>query len=122
MRAVRAIAMIKRDEFGCELWQGKRTRDGYGLDGNRVAHRVAWEHAKGPLLPGMVLDHLCRRRNCVAIDHLEPVKQSENEKRKRWKNRLRTHCRDGHDLSLYAVVTPEGGRVCRECNRQSGNA
>lgn len=105
------------DEFGCELWSGKKTRDGYGLTGSRLAHRAAWERAIGPLLPGIVLDHLCRRRSCIALHHLEPVKQSENERRKMWKNRLRTHCRDGHDLAIHSVITPEGGRVCRECNR-----
>jgi hypothetical protein len=107
------------DDFGCWLWEGKRTRDGYGLDGSQLAHRAHWERVHGPLLPNVVLDHLCRRRNCIAIHHLDPVKQSENERRKAWRNRLRTHCRNGHDLAIYSVITPEGGRVCRQCNRDA---
>lgn len=110
--------MIKRDEFGCELWQGKLTHDGYALapDG-RVLHRVRWQRERGEIPEGMYLDHLCRRRNCIALHHLEPVKQSDNERRKLWRHRLRALCPAKHDLRLLAVITPEGGRVCRECNR-----
>lgn len=110
---------IVRDEFGCERWQGEHTRDGYALVGRKLAHRVRWESEIGHIMPGTFLDHLCRRRDCIALHHLEPVKQGENERRKLWRNRLRTHCRNKHDLSLYAVVTPEGGRVCRLCNREN---
>lgn len=106
--------------FGCELWSGRLDEDGYGRDGRRKAHITAYETAFGPVPEGFVLDHLCRRRNCVALHHLEPVTQSENEKRKSWRYRARrTHCAKGHDLSVYGAVTPEGGRVCRECNREA---
>lgn len=117
MREVRAV--IERDEFGCELWLGERTRDGYGKAGTKLAHRARWERIVGRIPDGMYLDHLCRRRHCVAIHHLELVNQSDNERRKLWRNRLRTHCRAGHDLVLQSVITPEGGRVCRQCNRDN---
>ena len=106
--------------FGCELWTGPRDRDGYGRDGRRLAHIAAYEREYGAIPDDHVLDHLCRRRHCVALHHLEPVKQSENELRKSWGRRARrTHCPRGHELATNAVVTPEGGRVCRACNREA---
>ena len=110
---------IKRDEFGCELWLGPKTKDGYPLLDRRAAHRVRWEHEIGPLEQGLMLDHLCRRRSCVALHHLEPVKQSDNERRKLWRWRLVPQCRAGHSMVINAVYTPEGGRVCRQCNRDA---
>lgn len=103
--------------FGCMLHQPTDS-EGYGRIGRRLAHVIAFEAAHGPIAEGMFVDHLCRRRNCVALYHLELVTQSENEKRKNWKHRARRElCPVGHELKLNAIVTPEGGRVCRACNR-----
>lgn len=111
------------DAFGCDLATGRLDKDGYAFHGRTRAHTVAWEAAMGPVAEGHVLDHLCRRRNCRALHHLEQVTQSENEKRKSWRYRSRrTHCRYGHDLHEHGVVTPEGGRVCRACNRAAEGA
>lgn len=105
--------------FGCELAQGRADRDGYVFWGSTRAHIHRWTERMGvPVPEGHVLDHLCRRRNCVALHHLEPVTQSENEKRKAMKYRLRrARCMYGHDLNEHRAVTPEGGVVCRACNR-----
>lgn len=105
--------------FGCELVVQPRDRDGYGLHGSERAHAKAWVDAKGPVPEGMELDHTCRRRNCKALHHLELVTRGENEKRKGWKYRARMKtCARGHSLA-DALVTPEGGRVCRSCNQEA---
>lgn len=69
----------------CWLWTGSLTWDGYGLfrENNRRtgAHRFAYEYHVGPIPAGLQLDHLCRVRNCVNPDHLEPVTASENTRR-----------------------------------------
>lgn len=102
--------------FGCELVLHPVDKDGYGLVGRQRTHIKAWVDANGPVPDGKVLDHACRRRNCRALIHLEPVTQSENELRKSWKYRARiARCPSGHDLSTHGMVTPEGGRVCRAC-------
>lgn len=110
---------VVRDEFGCELWLGRLSRDGYAaINGTlRAVHLLRWEHEVGPIPEGTRLDHMCRRRHCIAIHHLEPVTPGENERRKIWRHRLRPKCRVGHDLRLQSVITPEGGRVCRMCNQ-----
>ena len=37
--------------------------------------------ANGPIPAGMVIDHLCRNRNCVRPDHLEVVTPAQNTRR-----------------------------------------
>ncbi len=107
-------------ELGCWLWAGDRSSDGYGLIGRQQAHRVVYQERVGAIPEGLVLDHLCRRPACVAPHHLEPVTKAENERRKRWPRRARrARCQRGHDLELHAVITPEGGKVCRCCNREA---
>ncbi len=106
--------------FGCRVWTGAKDRDGYGRDGKRAAHLVEWERVNGKVEGDLVLDHLCRRRSCGALHHLEPVTRRENEFRKDWSHRARRKtCPKGHDLVLNAILTPQGGRVCRVCNREA---
>lgn len=107
--------------YGC--WLAKRTDErGYGITfrgGHPVKlHVITWrEHGHG-VPDGMVLDHRCRRRACCNVQHLELVTQTVNLHRRRWGNRVRaTTCPNGHDLKLNAMVTPEGGRLCRICDR-----
>lgn len=105
--------------FGCRIWTGRLDRDGYGFHGKSRAHIVAWTAEHGPIAEGLEVEHICRRRACVALCHLELVTRSENELRKSWRYRARRKtCKLGHDLSVNAVVTPEGGRVCRACARE----
>jgi hypothetical protein len=107
--------------FGCLIADGRRDRNGYVFYGSRLAHVAAWEGVNGSVPEGLVLDHLCRERACIALHHLEPVTQRENLLRKSWKHRARiAACPKGHPLSVNAIVTRWGGRVCRQCNRDAG--
>lgn len=106
--------------FGCEIATGRKDREGYAFWGSSRAHIVAWEREHGPLPDGLELDHLCRRRACCALIHLEPVTRSENEKRKSWRFRSKiATCPRGHQLAETAMVSPEGGRVCRTCRDEA---
>jgi len=96
--------------FGCKL-------------GKKGEHILAWERVNGTLPDGMLLHRMCKWDTCSALHHIEAVTKSESEKLKHWKHVVkRTHCAKGHDLSTNAVVTPEGGRVCRQCNRDAVSA
>lgn len=74
---------------GCWVWIGKRDRDGYGnfsfsVGGRRMwwlAHRMAYEIARGPIPAGLTIDHLCFNKPCVNPWHLEPVTNEENIRR-----------------------------------------
>lgn len=107
--------------FGCELVTTKLDADGYAYHGKSRAHIVAWVTKHGSVLEGKELDHLCRRRRCRAVHHLELVTRRENERRKDWAYRVkRKACPRGHDLTVHRQVTPERGIVCRACNREEG--
>lgn len=106
------------DPSGCWLWDGPLYSNGYGklarpLHGTRLAHR-AFYLASGRESPdGMDLDHLCRVRQCVNPDHLEPVSRSVNLRRGL---RARKTCRRGHDLTDPANLKP-GTNECILCWR-----
>jgi hypothetical protein len=110
---------------GCHLWTGATNGDGYGrfhLDGvNRKAHQVAYEMAKGPIPPGMMLDHLCRVRNCCNPEHLEAVTARTNVLRGTAPSAghaTKTHCKHGHLISGSNLIAAVNGarRRCRACN------
>jgi hypothetical protein len=105
------------ETFGCHLGTGRKDKDGYCYHGNSRAHIVAWERVNGPVPDGLVLDHLCARRHCIALSHLEAVTQSENLKRRSWKHKTsRKSCPKGHDWKVNMVIVPPRGVVCRQCN------
>ena len=66
----------------CIEYAGTRNHKGYGVSmfqGRRhTAHRAAWLRSGRTIPVGFVLDHLCRNRACVNLDHLEPVTNREN--------------------------------------------
>lgn len=82
-------ATIREDDRGyetpCWIWPLAPKSTGYGLwrrqGDSRLAHRVAYERAVGPIPPGLEIDHLCRVKVCVRPDHLEPVTHAENGRR-----------------------------------------
>lgn len=123
-RRMEAVVSYEVDPvYGCWLSTARKDRDGYAYHGSSRAHLVAWEQAHGPVPDGMEVDHLCRRRHCQALHHLELVTRQENGLRRSWRYRAkRTHCPKGHPLQVNAIVTPEGGRVCRQCNREGVQA
>lgn len=112
----------------CQVWLGCKNDKGYGvisIDGERyLAHRVAYEAAKGPIPDGLVLDHLCRNPPCVNPDHLEAVTLKENTLRgigPSAVNARKTHCIRGHrlaDENLYFYPSRGGDRQCRKCGAQ----
>lgn len=76
----------------CILWMGRLNSNGYALpplgeDGSQLyynVHKEAWIVEFGPasIPEGWQLDHLCRRRSCINIIHLEPVTTATNNARR----------------------------------------
>lgn len=88
------------------------------------AHRVTYEHFRGPIPEGLVLDHLCRVTACVNPGHLEAVTVRENSVRgvhpnivAYWTNT----CVRGHTL-LDAAIKKNGTRNCRACHAEQQRA
>ena len=114
-------------ESTCLVWIGATNSKGYGMlvvDGSPVlAHRLAYEDAHGPIPDGMVIDHLCRVRNCVQANHLEAVTMGENGRRGRTAAGLQVGdlCINGHELATDSDLyrRPSGTTECRLCMRAS---
>lgn len=108
----------------CWLWIGSRSAEGYGnlrLPGNKVryAHRISYQLTKGEIPQGLVIDHLCRVRNCVNPDHLEAVTFGENVRRGAQAYGLHKRtCPNGHDVtdSANVRITNRGHKRCRACD------
>lgn len=109
----------------CWLWRAAAKSEGYGSFrvGQRAtpAHRWAYEQARGPIPPGLDLDHLCRVPRCVNPDHLEPVTRQINILRGQGfaaRNAVVTHCPRGHAYDeANTYIRPKGNRMCRACHR-----
>lgn len=90
---------------------------------SRLLHRLVYEWLDGALPQGLVLDHLCRDKECCEPSHLDPVPQAVNVRRGRL-SRLddRGVCRI-HGLLFMRTRGPRrpNGRYCAECRRLSKN-
>ena len=116
------------DATGCWLWTGVRDRKGYGqlwCHGRTArSHRVAYELERGPIPPGLTIDHLCRNPSCVNPMHLEPVTRLENFRRGTGGNAgsrfscLKTHCPRGHPYSEANTYRHRTHRYCRQCHNE----
>ena len=110
--------------LGCWEFTGPRSPEGYGRAAARqYAHRWAYELLVGPIPHGLHLDHLCRVRHCVNVDHLEPVTPAENTRRGASRgvlNRRARRCSKGHPQTPANVyIRPDGhGTICRPCKRE----
>lgn len=98
---------IKDTGYGQTFFRGKVMR----------AHRVAWIKANGEIPDGMVIDHMCRNRACVNVEHLRVVTQYENLMAGLHNIDNRTHCNQGHPFEGNIMVRSNGNRECAECNR-----
>ena len=113
-------------DTGCMIFTGyKEKRMGYGYvrhEGKvRLAHRVAYSLAIGPIPEGLTIDHLCRQPSCINPDHLEAVTQGENNRRGTTYDfqRAKTTCPKGHPYSHTVVAKGYTERRCRECHRDA---
>ena len=113
-------AKTVRADNGCLIWTGRRTRDGYGIIGEKkrtlYVHRWSQEVFNGPIPDGWQVDHLCNNSSCVEPSHLEPVTMQENMRRVAERT---THCKRGHAYTPDNTYIQKGtGRKsCKTCRK-----
>lgn len=128
----------EKPELGpCHVWTKAISTDGYGrfwFEGrNHPAHRWLYEHTKEAIPKGYEPDHLCRRRHCVNLAHIEIITQAENVKRGGVYRRGRTlgnaavqaaktHCPKNHPYDDANTRHYAGRRHCRACAREGWHA
>ena len=120
---------VDKQAEGCWAWTGPRDKRGYGRLRGRLAHRIAYELAVGPIPLGLTLDHLCRTHHCVRPTHLEPVTVRVNTLRgegRAAKEARQTHCVRGHPFDLFNTdyrKRADGSvhRDCIACRRMRGS-
>lgn len=121
----------KTRKTNCTVWIGATNNRGYGLvsigEGQiALAHRIAYEAEYGPIPDGLVIDHLCRVRNCVNPMHLEAVTVGENNRRGRSAKTLTVGdiCINGHRIDdAEALYKRPNGKTteCRQCRSSSAH-
>lgn len=77
----RSQKLWEEDSNGCHIWLGTVDGSGYGLYGGRPAHRIRYQLVHGEIPRHLAVDHLCRVRRCINVDHLEAVTYGENTRR-----------------------------------------
>lgn len=116
----------------CWDWTGYLRQDGYGGSSwdcrPIVTHRLTYRMFVGAIPTGMHIDHLCRRRNCCNPCHLEAVTPRVNALRgvgAAAVNALKTHCKNGHELTGNNVILygknnrQRQCRICRDNNNRN---
>lgn len=78
-----------RFETPCFVYLGGMNGSAYGqlpkpLHGTRLAHIAVWRENFRPLVPELQIDHRCRVRICIRVEHLEAVTPAENIRRRVW--------------------------------------
>lgn len=122
-RLMARVIMIP--ESTCWHWTGCIDRDGYAKMSTKnrptMVYRISYELFVGPIPEGMVIDHICRQRDCVNPKHLEVVTSRENTMRSPIApaalNARKTHCSEGHEL-VDASHPSKKQRGCLICCAQ----
>lgn len=77
--------IVKTDS--CWNWTGSLNNQGYGnfrVNGEyHPAHRVSYRMHVGPILGGLLIDHICHNPACVNPDHLRIVNNKQNMENQR---------------------------------------
>lgn len=112
-------------EGGCQISTYSTASHGYAQigwyddDGRRygtLCHRAVWTLVNGQIPDGMTIDHVCKNRRCVNIDHLRMLSNFENARRTAGRDWPVGECINGHSNEH---LTFEGGKWrCRLCRRQ----
>lgn len=125
----RVMERVVKQADGCWLWTGPRMAKGYGitkvgsrLDGTyaQLVHRIVYERMVGPIPVGLQIDHLCTIKHCVNPEHLDPVTNAENARRR---GERMTHCRRGHPRTPEHSRRVKSGAIqCITCEREQAKA
>jgi hypothetical protein len=97
---------------------------GWHEDGHRfvmLAHRVLWTAMMGPIPEGYTIDHVCKTRKCINLDHMRLLSNFENARRTHGRDWPLGQCAQGHPNSALKSY-PNGKRgevlACSICMKE----
>lgn len=94
-----------------------------GVWKKRGLHRELYLAEVGNIPEGLVLDHLCRNRCCINVNHLEPVTNAVNIQRGHTRMKFATHCMRGHEFTPEnTMIMRSRNRNCRTCRNNNQRA
>jgi hypothetical protein len=101
-RAGISVEKTDRAPNGCILWNGSKTRQGYGRTkrknyGQIYVHRLVWSIANGEIPDNMKICHKCDNPSCININHLFMGTQKENIQDAITKGRFHQFCKKGEN-------------------------
>jgi hypothetical protein len=114
----------------CTPHEGYTNPDGYGevnatFEGvhYKMAHRLAWAKANGPIPEGLKVLHRCDNPPCVNVEHLFLGTHLDNMADMTAKRRHRAHKQDacgkcGSEFNEENTRVARGWRICRVCERE----
>lgn len=122
---------------GCWLWEGSKTKNGYGQistsreAGPEYAHRVSWKIHFGPIPDDKIVCHDCPgprdNKDCVNPIHLYLGTYFDNTMDAIFKEgkivQLKAECPQGHPYTLDNIYIHKGGVSkewiqCKICTKQ----
>jgi len=116
------------DKVGdCLLSKLKSNKNGYIYTKHRndpwLFHRLSFHlQSTEPLIPGMIIHHLCYNKNCFHISHLKQMSRSEHvilENKYRLSLRPKGECKNVHKTINNLYIDSQGYRICRTCRNIS---
>jgi hypothetical protein len=131
------MSKVVMADSGCWMFTGATNKNGYGIVGLGLAHRVSYMVHVGKIPDGLGLDHTCHtkdncaggptcaHRRCINPLHLQPCDNLTNTRRghtgaRQLKliheaRRAATHCKRGHPFDATNTYWRNGIRACRIC-------
>lgn len=113
----------------CHLWIRATQSRGYGTASIRfeggnaqvTTHRAAWIAKHKTNIPtDKTIDHLCRNKTCINVDHMEIVSRADNNINSNsvvMRLKAQTRCSRGHDYAPNNLVQGSRTRSCLACSR-----
>ena len=112
--ACRFATKVRAVESGCVEWAAHRNALGYGVfrdrhgESMKLAHRVAYALANGPIPDGLLVLHRCDNPSCVNVAHLYLGTDSDNTRDKLERGRMVVRTGERHHAFLRPWVYRRG--------------